>query len=141
MKRLVIRIGGIVLLLLVTFLGLQWFASERVEVVVLQTRDASGALEETRLWVVDHDGALWIRAGGVESGWYQRVAAQPMIELTRAETHRVYQAAAVPEQRAAINALMRAKYGWGDRFISWMIGGRDDAVPVRLEPARAEEAN
>jgi hypothetical protein len=29
---------------------------------------------------------------------------------------------------------MRAKYGWGDQIIGWMIGGRETAIPVRLEP-------
>ena len=134
MKRFLIITGSIVVLVVVILFGLERYASERVEVVVLHTHDASGAAHDTRLWIVDHDGSAWLRAGGPESGWYKRVAADPAISVTRGATEVRYRATAVPEQRAVINELMAAKYGWGDRFIGWIIGGRETAIPVRLEP-------
>jgi hypothetical protein len=133
MKRVLIITGSIVVFVLVILFGLESYASERVEVVVLHTHDASGAAHDTRLWVVDHDGSAWLRAGSPESGWYKRVAADPSISITRRSTEMRYRATPVPEQRAVINELMHAKYGWGDQFIGWMIGGRDRAIPVRLD--------
>jgi F420H(2)-dependent quinone reductase len=134
MKRFLIITASTIVLVVVILFGLEGYASERGEVVVLHTHDASGAAHDTRLWVVDHDGSAWLRAGGPESGWYQRVAADPAISVTRGAIEMRYRATPVPEQRAVINQLMRAKYGWGDQFIGWMIGGRETAIPVRLEP-------
>jgi Uncharacterized protein conserved in bacteria (DUF2255) len=134
MKRFLVITGSVLVLVVVVVFGLQALASERGEVVVLHTHDASGAAKDTRLWVVDHDGSAWLRAGGPDSGWYQRVATDPLISVTRGATEVRYRAVAAPEQRAVINELMRAKYGWGDQFIGWMIGGRETAIPVRLEP-------
>ena len=47
-------------------------ASESGEVVELITQDANGEQLTTRLWVADHDGAMWLRADS-GSGWYQRL--------------------------------------------------------------------
>ena len=33
-----------------------------------------------------------------------------------------------------VNRLMREKYGWRDAYIDFLIGGRDEAVPVALIP-------
>ena len=134
MKRFLIITASLIVLVVVVLFGLEGYASERGEVVVLHTRDASGGAHDTRVWVVDHDGSAWLRAGRPESGWYQRVAADPEITVTRGSTDVRYRAVAVPEKRAVINELMAAKYGWGDRFIGWMLGGRDGAIPVRLDP-------
>jgi hypothetical protein len=134
MKRLLIIAASILVLIVVAIFGLERFASERVEVVVLHTHDAAGAAQDTRLWVVDHEGSPWLRAGSVESGWYKRVAADPLIGVTRGGTDVRYRAVPTPDQRAVINELMRAKYGWGDQFIGLMIGGRETAIPMRLEP-------
>jgi len=134
MKRFLIITSCTLVVVLAATFGLEWFASERIEVVVLHTHDASGAAHDTRLWVVDHDGSPWLRAGSVESKWYKRVAADPQIGLTRGATELRYHATPVPAARDVINDLMRAKYGWGDLFIGWMIGGRDTAIPVRLDP-------
>ena len=51
---------GLVVVLLVGIFAAQMIASETGEVVVLHTRDAAGETT-TRLWVVEHDGDLWLR--------------------------------------------------------------------------------
>lgn len=119
---------GLVLLLLVS----QWIASESGEVVVLTTSDIAGEPHETRLWVVDYQGAPWLRAGAAVQGWYQRLLAKPEVELTRNGTTTAY--TAVPEiaKRKVINDLMLAKYGWADRYIG-LFFGRGNSVPIRLE--------
>ena len=55
------------------YFGLIMLASESGEVVVLESQDDQGELQSTRLWVVDHDGSMWLRAGDGQSGWYQRL--------------------------------------------------------------------
>jgi hypothetical protein len=123
-------VGALVVLVLVWF-GLQVVASESGEVVVLQTRSDTGT-ETTRLWVVERDGALWLRSGGGSSGWYGRLAATPEVRLQRGDHDFACRAESEPAERDVINALMAAKYGWRDRLIALLIGERTNAVPVRL---------
>ena len=58
--------------LIAVYLILMFGASESGEVVELITEDANGEQFATRLWVADHDGAIWLRADS-GSGWYQRL--------------------------------------------------------------------
>lgn len=113
--------------------GVQVIASESGEVVVVRTTDAAGETHETRLWVVDHDGAAWLRAGHAESGWLKRMQAQPEIEVVREGRTLALRATAVPEARDVINTLMHEKYGWADAYISFFFS-RERKVPVRLDP-------
>ena len=124
-------LAGIALLALLVVVT-QYVASESGEVVVLQTRDAAGAVHETRLWVVDHDGALWLRAGNPDHGWFPRLAANPSIRLTRGGQALVLQATPVPEARDAINDLMHEKYGWADSYVC-LFFPREKKIPVRLD--------
>ena len=115
------------------FLGIsQLIASESGEVVVLTTLDAEGGSHETRVWIVEHEGHSWLRAGAEVQEWYQRLAAKPEIELLRGEKTVSYNAVPVPEKRDVINSLMLDKYRWADEYIG-VLFGRDDAVPIRLE--------
>lgn len=132
-KMLLYGIGG--LSGLVLLLGVsQWIASESGEVVVLTTRDAAGEPHDTRLWVVEHAGHAWLRAGAEVQGWYQRLVASPAVAVERDGATAPYTAVPVPAERGTVNALMREKYGWADRYIS-LLFGRDDAVPIRLDAA------
>ena len=125
--------GGIIALLVVVMLA-QGIASESGEVVVLHTLDATGKDVTTRIWVVDYDGAQWLRAGRAESGWYMRLAAHPDIRVERADVIAAYTAIPTPEARQVINDLMEDKYGWRESLIGRMVGGRDGAIPIRLQP-------
>lgn len=125
---------GLVLAAAFAVFGLQMVASETGEVVVLHTT-ADGAQQTTRLWVVELDGDLWLRSGGGDSGWYARLVAEPRVGLEREGRLASYTAEPEPSRRDAINAAMREKYGWRDRVIELLVGGRDAAVPVRLRPA------
>jgi hypothetical protein len=112
-------------------------ASEMMEVVVLTTRDASGAVEETRLWVVDDAGAVWLR-GSPGRGWVTRVQANPEVVLERGDARTPYSAVPVdtPEQRERLDQAMREKYGATDLLIM-ILEGSPQAFPVRLEPRAA----
>ena len=131
--RYVTWIPGVLVLLALAIFGLERAASERVEVVELHTQDDSGELVTTRLWVVDHDGHAWLR-GDDRSGWVQRLKQQPVIELTRGGERASYQWQIHADQTATINALMRDKYTWGDQVISVLVGSRDAANAIALQP-------
>jgi hypothetical protein len=131
MKWLVRSVLALVALV-VGVLALQVIASETGEVVVLHTRDAGGGSVETRLWVVEVDGRQYLRAGG-GSGWFGRLSADPEVEVVRGGALAAYRAVPEPDRNGAVNAQMRAKYGWRDRVISLLVD-RSSAIPVRLDP-------
>ena len=122
---------GVTLILAVSV----WLASESGEVIVLRTYDQAGGPHDTRIWVVEDGGALWVRAGRPANAWYRRLLATPTVDVTRGGT--VMAARAVPSRDAAqrdrIHALMAAKYGLADRFISLLRDG-SQSVPIRLDP-------
>ena len=110
--RLLVRALIALLVLGAAYGALNYLASERVEVVTLHTVDPAGLPRDTR------------------------VRAVPNLEVTRGERRARYTAVARPEWRDDINRLFRAKYGWGDAFISFTLGGRSDAVALELVPLR-----
>jgi hypothetical protein len=70
-----IATGAVLLFFVVT-----WWALQSGEVVVLRTRDANGALHETRVWLAaDESGALWIEAANPERRWCQDLLARPEV--------------------------------------------------------------
>jgi hypothetical protein len=109
--------------------------AESGEVVVLETRDASGA-HETRLWVVDHEGAAWLRTGDPASPWLARLRANPEVAVTRDQERRAWRAVVVddPVTRERINALVLEKYGWRESVLRAMGMGPDGTTPIRLDP-------
>ena len=133
MKILLRVLGGILGLLIVLAIA-QFVASESGEVVVLTTTDAEGAAHETRVWVVDREGTVWLRAGAEVQAWYTRLVERPDVEVERNGNRKPYVAVPQPELRPVVNGLMREKYGWADQFIGALFG-RDDAIPIRLDPS------
>jgi hypothetical protein len=123
----------VVLGLVVIVMGLQMVASETGEVVVLGTVDAAGAPQETRLWIVDYEGAQYLRAGSAKAQWYARLVAQPRIEVERNGSRATYVATPAPAETKTVNELMAAKYGWADAYIGMMFS-RDNAMAIRLTP-------
>jgi hypothetical protein len=111
-----------------------YLAGEQTEVVVLRTFDAAGAVHETKMWAVDSDGAVWVRVANRDRGWYQRLLANPRVELRRSGKKAAMLARPQdsPEALARIDAAFSAKYGWADRWYGILL--RHDPVPVRLEP-------
>lgn len=113
-----------------------WYATVELsgEVVDLKTFDAEGLGYDTRLWIVEDAGALWLRAGAPDMGWLERIRARPEVTLDRPgwDTTR-YRAVPVPERTPAIHARMEEKYGWADELVG-LLGNRDEAVAVRLDP-------
>lgn len=129
---LAVVLGAFVLLALA-----QLAASESGEVLVLETRAAAGETRTTRIWVVDDAGAAWVR-GDDGSGWVQRLLQQPDVFASRGDERSAFRAVPdrTPAARDRVNALMREKYGFADRFIGASLGDaeREGALPIRLDP-------
>jgi hypothetical protein len=132
--RALIGVVVVVVVAVALFYGIVIAASESGEVVTLHTREASGATHATRLWVVDHAGAEFVRTGHAEKGWFARVLADPHVEVERAGERS--RRTAVPVHDAAVaqavNAEFARKYGAAD----WIVGLSGDPskrIPVRLD--------
>ncbi|MBW2244937.1 MAG: DUF2255 family protein [Deltaproteobacteria bacterium] len=136
MKIVAIGIGAVLGFFLLLGLA-QLGASESGEVLVLETLDAEGQPQETRIWVVEDAGAIWVR-GGEDSGWVQRLLQNAEIRAERSDAQAAYLAVPVrdPATRDRVNSLMREKYGFADRFIAISLGDTDraGALPIRLDP-------
>lgn len=104
------------------------------EVVKLYTRDESGAERSTSLWVVDHEGFQYLRAGDGGSSWLERLRREPEVRVERAGKAERYQAVPTPELTPTIDALMADKYGLADRVIA-VIRDPSKSMAVRLVPA------
>jgi hypothetical protein len=124
---------GIVLAAVLMFIAAERIASETAEVVILHTDDGAEQVT-TRLWVADYDGSAWLRTGADGSGWYTRLTANPQIEVERDGRLASYTAVPEPSASDAVNARMLEKYGWRDRFIGMIVGGREGSIAIRLVP-------
>jgi hypothetical protein len=118
---------GIFALVALVLGGIITSMSESGEVVVLRTFDREGEPYETRLWIVEHDGAGWLRAGQAESVWFRNLSENPDVVLQRGGSERSFTAVPVLDDatRNRINALMNEKYSSPDTVVT---------VPVRLDP-------
>lgn len=130
------KVIAVILLGLLLFFGAVFLAGDLGgEVVVLTTTSEGGRRHETKLWVVDDNRQIWIRAGQPSSEWLQRLKAKPRVTLVREGKTADYRAVPVPKQRDRINRLMAERYGWADTLIGLV---RDDGetMPIRLDPVR-----
>ena len=113
-------------------------ALEGNEVAVLRTRDAGGSVRETRVWLAEQDGALWVEAATPERPFYLDLLARPEVEVVRTGT--AVRATAQPEPGAAgherIRALLAARYGWADAWVGFL-QDTSRSVAVRLTPLPA----
>ncbi len=132
MKKALVGLGILLAIPLLVFL-VQGIAAESGEVVVLRTTHEAGSIRETRLWIVDDQGASWLRAGTAQAGWYRELAAAPDVEVVRGDLTLEVRGITELQARERVNELMRAKYGWADSYISWLVG-RDESVSIRLQP-------
>ena len=118
--------------IIVLFLIVQTLASERIEVVQLHTLDDTGETITTRLWIIDHDGYQYLRAGADGSGWFSRVQSNKLVKVTRGKTTKTYTTQPRPDKSQVINELMQEKYSWGDTFFATLFGGREGSIPIEL---------
>lgn len=102
------------------------------EVVVLRTHTSKGEWQQTRLWVVDLDGDTWLHSAG--SDWLASFEGDPVVELERSGRVTRYRAKAFPGPHPEIDARLREKYGFADRWVRFLAPCDETTVPVRLQP-------
>jgi hypothetical protein len=129
-SRLLLALAALLLLVAVG----TWAAGELHEVAVLRTVDAEGQIHETKLWVVDLDGAPWVRVARRGRRWLARIEAHPEVVLVRDGVAVPHRATVItePEVRQRVDRAFAQKYGWVDRWYGLVL--RRDPVPVRLDP-------
>ncbi len=126
---------GISIIVLGGALGALYVAmAERVEVVVVHTRDAAGD-HATRVWVVDDAGAAWLRTGADNASWLPRLRVNPAVDLERGGATRAFSAAVVEDTAtvARIDELTLAKYGWSEQLLRALSGAVHRQVAIRLD--------
>ncbi|MBM4382002.1 MAG: hypothetical protein FJ091_01410 [Deltaproteobacteria bacterium] len=101
------------------------------EVVTLRTQRADGTGQAIRLWAVDDDGAVWVHSGGDD--WLPRFASSE-VTLERGGVARRYRATPMPGPHERIHELLRAKYGWVDRWVRFLGPDDETVCAVRLDP-------
>jgi hypothetical protein len=126
------RVALLLALAAALFAATTALALEGRDVAVLRTGPAE---RETRVWVAEADGVRWLEAATPERAWYRDVLAEPRVWLAHRGASAHYRA--VPEPGAdghrRVRALLRAKYGWADRFVG-LLQDTSRSVAVRLEP-------
>jgi len=106
------------------------------EVVTLTTFDAEEHPRRSRLWIVEVDGARYVRSDlPGRARWVERLRARPQVELQRDGVHERCRAVPVddPSIRDAVGNAMEAKYGLLDELLD-AVRDDDDTLPVRLDP-------
>ncbi len=131
MKRVLLAFGVVLGLLLAFALAHLAFIELGREVVTLRTPSGDG-WKETRLWIVDDDGASWLHSAG--RGWRERFEGDPIVEVVRGGETLRYRAHAVPGPHPRVDSRLREKYGVADRWVRFLAPCDESVVPVRLDP-------
>lgn len=105
------------------------------EVIVLRSEQDDGTWLESRLWIVDDDGASWLHGG--DSRWMRNLMGRPVVEIVRRGETRRYRAQAVPGPHPRIDELLRAKYDLADRWVRFVAPDGESTAAVRLDPLEA----
>lgn len=125
------------------FMAFVAFGHEAEEVVVLRTTAPTGAIRETRLWVVDHQGSPWIvtSRGGPHD---LELTENPRVEIFRHGEARCWMAERHLDRETIERLLELRSEKYRAQRIAFAIGAwkhfseRDDleeiAVALRFEP-------
>ena len=122
--------------LVVGLVAVQQIAAEGIEVVVLHTVDDAGEPRDTRIWILEEGGKTYLRGG--PGGWTSRVLASPEVVFDRGGRPEAVLGVleASDDVRRRVNRGFRAKYGWRDTVISWMLldPEREGSVVIEARP-------
>ena len=107
-------------------------AIARAEEVRIETHGADGTTHRTIIWIVEHDGELYIRSvNGPSARWYREATADTSVALLVGD--RRYEAQLVPATDPAsieaCSAGLKAKYR-GDHSLGSMLEA--DTLPTTL---------
>lgn len=137
-SRLAVWLGGAALSV-VSFVVVTLIALEGNEVAVLRTRDDAGAVRETRVWLAEADGALWVEAATPERPFYRDLLREPRVEVVRGDVVLETVATPVPGEAGhlTIRRLLADKYGWADAWVG-LLQDTSRSIAVRLTPVAAD---
>ena len=143
-RRALLFGASLALVPVVLFYGLMVSLHEIGEIVVVRSSDDGAAVKETRVAVLDWEGATWIGADDGERRWVGRVRANPRIELVRGGVAGCRLAAPVedPATREEVFRRIEQKYLVGrlaaalghPLFLREGDPHRQAAVAFRLDP-------
>lgn len=121
-------------LLAVSFGAITLVALEGREVVLLETRAEDGSARQTRTWIAEDAGAWWVEAANPERPFLLDLQARPEVELQRSGRPFRCRAEVSPEPGGhdRIRQLLRARYGWADRWVA-LIADTSRSLAVRLD--------
>lgn len=113
--------------------GATWVALEGHEVAVIHTMSPDGVACQTRVWIVDAGGLEWVEAATPERPFYRHVLANPRVVVERAgrREERIAEIAANPAGHRHVRELLRAKYGWADRWVA-LLQDTSQSIAIRL---------
>lgn len=134
-----IVLGVYVILGLVLDAAIGYFQPQRGNTAVLRTFDEGGQSKDTVLALLEDNGQLWVESGHWFRGWYNRVKANPDVELVRGGQAAPYRAVPMdsPEALDQVTKLM----GKGDGARYWVARTMllfAPIKPVRLDPRTVE---
>jgi hypothetical protein len=109
---------------------------EEGELAALSCLDARGRGAVEQLWIVDVDGATYVRAASADASWVQQLG-QP-VRLTRGRSTVLVRAVALDDAwtRRIVDRAMHDKYGLFDSAFHGL-HAFEQPLPVRLEPITA----
>ncbi|MFQ5415634.1 MAG: hypothetical protein ACE5FL_01170 [Myxococcota bacterium] len=120
---------------LASFFGVTWYALESGGVAIVATRPANGPERRTHVWYVEPRDELWIEAGTPQNGWFVDLENDRELHFSADGIAARYRAlpSSDPADQRRIRSLIRAKYGWRDRWVGMFVDS-SKSVPVRLQP-------
>jgi hypothetical protein len=123
-------------------LGLFQPVLEPDEEAVLRTFDEDGTVHETRLVVIKDGDTLWLQSAHHWRGWYDRVLANPEVELIQDDVSTPYLAVPLdtPETETRIERLLSQRIGSMLYLIRALQLGAD-VKPIRLDPRSVESSD
>ncbi len=110
--------------------------------VRIETRSAAGATHRTIIWIVEHDGVVFIRSvNGPGARWYRETLANPDVAI-HVQGRRISVRAVAATDPNAVEACsdgLRAKYRRSYSLQS-MLEPETLPTTLRLDPMEAAEA-
>jgi hypothetical protein len=93
-----------------------WARADQESVVIVVTNDEDGDERRTQVWLVDVEGAGYLRTGATR--WFANLERDPKLVLEVAGVSYPMQVELVHDTELSlkITAAFRAKYGWEDRM-------------------------
>jgi len=121
----------------VTFAETDLAAIAQAEEVRIETRATDGTVHRTIIWIVEHDGQLYVRSvNGPDARWFREATADTAIALLVGDQRFLAHVvpATDPASIEACSAGLRTKYA-GDSSLGSMLEAHTLPTTLRVVPA------